>query len=153
MKNKVYLIALFIIMVLGLFLRLYKVASMPPLNADEAALGYNAYSLIQTGRDEHGNSWPIHFQSFNDYKPGGYVYLILPMVYFFGLNAISVRLVSVFLGVLSVGLTALFVRNWFGNMQKGLYFGDLAVAYSFFSRRLGGKCGNDLIAFWRVFIY
>ncbi len=127
-RNK-YFIFLSLIFTLGLILRLYKINSMPPLNADEAALGYNAYSLILTGKDEHGNSWPIHFQSFNDYKPGGYVYLLLPMVYFFGLNVISIRIVSAILGSLAPVLLAMFVNTWFGNMQKEkkVYF-SLATA-------------------------
>jgi len=115
-QNKYYLLLL--IFLLGLILRLCKSATLPPINADEAALGYNAYSLIQTGKDEHGNAWPIHFQSFNDYKPGGYVYLILPFVYLFGLNALSIRFVSIFLGSLSIFLIALLVKNWFGNLQE-----------------------------------
>ncbi len=121
--NKYYLILL-IIFLLGFVLRFYKATVLPPINADEAALGYNAYSLIQTGKDEHGNSWPINFQSFNDYKPGGYVYMILPFVYLFGLNALSIRFISVFLGSVSIFLIALFIKNWFGNMQhqKKEYF-------------------------------
>ena len=67
---------LFLIAILGLafLLRFYLLGRYPALNADEAAIGYNAYSLLETGRDEHGNSWPIHFQSFNDFKPGLYFY-------------------------------------------------------------------------------
>ena len=66
-----------LIIILSIFLRFYKIGSYPALNADEAALGYNAYSLLKTGMDEHGNRFPIHFQSFNDFKPGFYFYLVL----------------------------------------------------------------------------
>lgn len=90
------------ILLLAAFLRLYRLGDYPALNADEAAIGYNAYSLIQTGKDEHGTPWPIHFQSFNDYKPGGYFYIVLPFVYFFGLNEWSVRLPGAILGILTV---------------------------------------------------
>ena len=95
-KNKILLI---IIIVLAFLLRFWKLDTYPAFNADEAALGYNAYSLILTGKDEHGNSWPIHFQSFNDFKPGGYVYIILPFVKVFGLNEWSVRSPNAILGV------------------------------------------------------
>lgn len=94
-----YLIA---ILAVAFLLRFYNLGSYPAFNADEAALGYNAYSLLQTGKDEHGHSWPIHFQSFNDWKPGLTVYLIMPMVQFFGLNEWSVRVLPAFLGVLGV---------------------------------------------------
>ena len=95
-KNKILLI---IIIVLAFLLRFWKLDTYPAFNADEAALGYNAYSLILTGKDEHGNSWPVHFRSFNDFKPGGYVYLILPFVKVFGLNEWSVRSPNAILGV------------------------------------------------------
>lgn len=97
-------IILILILVFGAVLRLYRISSYPPINADEAAIGYNVYTLIQTGRDEHGNPWPIHFQSFNDYKPGGYFYLVLPFVGFLGLNTLAVRLPAVILSVLTIYL-------------------------------------------------
>jgi len=107
-KNRVILIA---IIILAGALRLYKIGSLPALNADEAALGYNAYSLLETGRDEHGNPWPLHFQSFNDYKPGGYVYLILPFVKILSLNIWAVRFPGAVAGVFSVYLIYLFAKN------------------------------------------
>lgn len=106
-KNK--LLVLFLI--LGSIFRLYSLSSLPALNADEAAIGYNAYSLIETGKDEHGNAWPIHFQSFNDYKPGGYFYAALPFVYAFGLNVWSVRIPGVIFGVLGILLIYLLSKE------------------------------------------
>jgi len=84
---------------------------MPALNADEAAIGYNAYSLIQTGADEHGNPWPVHFQSFNDYKPGLYFYLVLPFVKILGLNELAVRIPGAIVGVLTVLVVYLLVSE------------------------------------------
>ncbi|HUV71487.1 MAG TPA: glycosyltransferase family 39 protein [Clostridia bacterium] len=96
-------IALIVVILSALFLRVYKLAEFPTgLNADEAAIGYNAYSLLQTGKDEFGHSWPINFQSFNDWKPGLYFYLVLPWVKILGLNEWAVRLPSAVLGVLTV---------------------------------------------------
>lgn len=71
-----------------------------PLLWDEAALGYNAYSIIQTSHDEYGQLLPLIFKSFGDYKPGLYVYLAIPFIKIFGLNEISVRLPSILLGSL-----------------------------------------------------
>lgn len=109
MKNK-YLL-LFVILLLATFLRFWNLGSFPAINADEAAIGYNAYSLIETGKDEHGNPWPIHFQSFNDNKPGLYFYIVLPFVKFFGINAWAIRAPGAFLGVLTVLVTYLIVRE------------------------------------------
>jgi len=109
LKNKKLLLGL--IFALALLLRLYNLGTYPALNADEAALGYNAYSLLQTGLDEHGNPWPINFQSFNDYKPGLTVYLIMPFVQLFGLNVWAVRILPALIGALSIFVMYHFVRT------------------------------------------
>jgi hypothetical protein len=41
------------------------------LNRDEAAIGYNAMLLSQTGLDEWGRSWPLALESFGGYKLPG----------------------------------------------------------------------------------
>ena len=108
---KKYLIIFIII--LAVLLRFNQLSSLPALNADEAAVGYNAYSLLQTGKDEHGNSWPIHFQSFNDYKPGLYFYIVMPFVSILGLNEWAVRIPGAALGVATVFVIWLLVRELF----------------------------------------
>ncbi len=75
-------------------------ANYPPLLWDEASLGYNAYSILKTGRDEYGQFLPYIFKSFGDYKPGFYVYLAVPFVAVLGLNPLAVRLPSIILGSL-----------------------------------------------------
>src|SRR5258706_13371060 len=102
------------IMGLGSFLRLYNLSNSPSgLNADEAALGYNAYSLIQTGRDEHGHPWPINFESFGDFKPALYGYILIPFVKTLGLTPLAVRLPSALAGIFSLLIIYLFVKEIF----------------------------------------
>lgn len=98
-KNNVLLI---LILIIAIFIRGYKLDNLPSLNPDEAALGYNAYSLIKTGKDEHGVSWPLHFKSFGDYKPGGYVYFSMPFIYTLGLTSLAIRLPNLILSVLTI---------------------------------------------------
>ncbi len=92
---------LILIFLLSFFLRFFLSFKYTPLLWDEAALGYNAYSIIQTLHDEHGSFLPLIFKSFGDYKPGLYVYLSIPFVTFFGLNQTSIRLPSILLGSLT----------------------------------------------------
>jgi 4-amino-4-deoxy-L-arabinose transferase-like glycosyltransferase len=88
---------------LALFLRLYKLGDYPTgFLWDEAALGYNAYSILKTGRDEYGELLPLIFKSFGDHKPGFYIYLTVPSVAVFGLNEFATRLPSALLGSFSV---------------------------------------------------
>lgn len=117
MSNKIKIIVLTLIIILAAVLRLWKLGSYPALNADEAAIGYNAYSLLETGKDEHGKSWPIHFQSFNDYKPGAYFYLVLPFVKYFGLNEWSVRLPNALLGIFSVYFVYLLTQKLYPKKE------------------------------------
>lgn len=146
MKNKITLI---IIMVLASILRLVSLDQYPSgLNADEASIGYNAYSLIQTGKDEFGHPWPTSFQSFNDYKPGLYFYLVLPFVKILGLNEWAVRLPSALLGTLTVYLVYWLTKFLFNNKTIGLFSGLLLAVnpwHLHFSR--GGWESNASLTF------
>ena len=123
---------LIVILLLAAALRLFALDKYPVgLNADEAALGYNAYSLLLTGKDEHGVSWPLVFRSFDDYKPPLYVYLDIPFVKLFGLNIWSVRLPSALLGIATVYFVYLLVSSLhlFSDQKKDRF---LALASAFF---------------------
>lgn len=102
MLTKIKSNLIYLILVLAFILRAFALNSTPSLNPDEAAIGYDSYSLIQTGKDEHGTSWPLHFKSFGDFKPGGYFYLVLPFVKILGLNEIAVRLPNLVLSILTI---------------------------------------------------
>ena len=91
---------LILITLLSFFIRIY-LYNYPPLLWDEASLGYNAYSILKTGKDEYGQFLPLILKSFGDYKPGLYIYLTIPFVFLFGLNELSVRLPSIILGSLT----------------------------------------------------
>ena len=121
MKSKINIILLLII-VLSAFLRIWNLNKIPPgLTPDEAALGYNAYSILKTGRDEYGKFLPVIFKSFGDYKPGFYVYLTAPFVAVFGLNEWSVRLPSALSGVFSVFLLYLILYKLTNKKELGIW--------------------------------
>ena len=91
-----------LILFIAFLLRFWNISRIPSLNPDEAALGYNAYSLLETGKDEHGIAWPLHFKSFGDYKPGGYVYLAMPFVKILGLTPFAVRFPNLIFSLLTI---------------------------------------------------
>ncbi len=96
-------IILILALAVGTFLRLWTISSVPSgLTWDEAAIGYNAYSILKTGRDEHGAFLPLVFKSFGDYKPGAYIYLTVPSVAIFGLNEFAVRFPSALAGIIAI---------------------------------------------------
>lgn len=101
------------VVLLASFLRLYQLTTNPPsLYWEEVAVGYDAYSILQTGKDFHGQSWPIvAFESFGDWKPSLYFYAVVPAMAIFGLSELAVRLPSVIAGlaiVIGTGVLAQF---------------------------------------------
>lgn len=108
-------ILLSIIVLLAFILRFYQLGTNPPgLNWDEAALGYNAYSLGVDGRDEFGKQLPWQYlESYGDYKPPLYSYLAVVPVKILGLDAFTTRFPSALLGVLTVALTYFLVKEIF----------------------------------------
>ena len=106
-KSSLFLIG---ILLVAVFLRLYQLGTVPVgPDWDEAAIGYNASSLLATGKDEFGKTLPLVFRSFNDYKPPLYIYLTVPAIALFGLNTWAVRLPSAIAGILAVIGTYLLV--------------------------------------------
>lgn len=104
-----------IILIIGAYLRLFSLSSLPPsLTWDEASWGYNAYSLSVDGKDEFGRFLPLtYLESFGDYKPPVYAYLSAPFVKLLGLNEWAVRLPSAMLGTLTILLTYLLTKKMF----------------------------------------
>lgn len=125
------LIVMLIILVLSFFLRFYRLDSNPPsLSWDEASIGYNAYSISQTLRDEHGRFLPYdYFSAFGDYKPPASIYITAISAKLFGLSTWSVRMPFALLGVLSVLLTYFLVeelRKIFNVKTLNSYYSILA---------------------------
>lgn len=98
-----YAAAIGLVLLLAAVVRFYRLGSHTSPYWEEAALGYDAYSIWKTGRDHHGHRLPIvAFESFGDWKPSLYFYAASPFVGLLGLNTFSVRLPSAICGVMIV---------------------------------------------------
>lgn len=115
-------IALFILVSFAFFLRIYNISHIPPaLSWDEVSIGYNAYSILKTGRDEHGKFMPLDaFIAYGDYKPPLAIYLTVPSIAVFGLNEFGVRFPSAFFGTLTIFITYFLVKELFRKKLEGL---------------------------------
>jgi 4-amino-4-deoxy-L-arabinose transferase-like glycosyltransferase len=112
---------IWLILALAFLIRIIAIGSFPVgFNADESSFGYDAYSLLKTGRDQWGVSAPLVLKSFGDFKSPLYSYLSVPFVSLFGLNIFSVRLVSAFVGTLAVLSTYLLTKRLSGSYGLGL---------------------------------
>jgi 4-amino-4-deoxy-L-arabinose transferase-like glycosyltransferase len=111
-------IILVIILVIAIILRFYLLGSVPiSPDWDEAALGYNAYSILHTGKDEYGVFLPVVLRSFGDYKPALYAYLAIPGIALSGLNIFAVRLPSAVMGVVGVVAMYFLVKELFEERE------------------------------------
>ncbi|MEK7565580.1 MAG: glycosyltransferase family 39 protein [Patescibacteria group bacterium] len=115
-------ILLVLIIFLAFTLRVFKLGEVPSsLYWDEASLGYNAYSISQTLRDEHGEFLPVtRFIAFGDYKPVGYIYAAAASIKLFGLSEFSIRFPSALAGTLLILITYFLAKELFRNPNLAL---------------------------------
>ncbi len=142
MSNKKLLhLILVVITVLGLITRLINLADFPGgFTPDETAFGYNAYSLLLTGRDEWGTDfWSLpltNLRSFGDYKLPLLAFLTVPFVSVFGLDIVSTRLPNAILGGIAPLLLSLLVIRHLSTKispRKAISLGGLAGFILLFS--------------------
>lgn len=112
MSRNLFLICIGGIFLLGFLLRFYKLGDVPRgFYQDESAIGYNAYSILKTGKDEHGVSFPLYFKSFGDQKLPIYIYSSVIPIRLFGLNEFAVRFSSAFFGSLTIIVFYFFMKE------------------------------------------
>ncbi len=117
-KNTIYIL-LIIAVLLAILTRFYKLGLAPKgLYLDEAGQGYSAYSILKTGKDEFGKSFPIVFRSFNDFKTPVYIYLVVPLIPLFGLTAFTVRFPSFFFSILTIPLLYLLIKELINSTSQ-----------------------------------
>ncbi len=120
MKFKIYL-ALILILVLSFFLRFCKITQIPPsLNWDEVSIGYNAYSILKTGKDEWNQVFPVHFKAYGEYKLPVQIYASIPGIYFLGLNELGIRITPIIYGTLTVLIIFFLGKELFASELAGL---------------------------------
>lgn len=119
MSIKIRILLVFIVGV-AFCLRVYNVWDNPPaLSWDEVSIGYNAYSILKTGKDEHGRFLPLDaFIAYGDYKPPFAIYATVPFIALFGLNEFAVRFPSVLFGTLTVLVTYFLVKELFKKSKN-----------------------------------
>src|SRR3990170_1635409 len=109
-------------LLVGLMLRFAYLSDIPPpLYQDEAANGYDAYSLALTGRDHHGHLLPFPaLESFGDWVSPLLTYLTAPAVGVLGLHLWVVRAVPAALGAAAIPLVYLLGTALFGRRSIGV---------------------------------
>ena len=118
-----------VVLILGLLLRAYKVAEIPyGLNQDEASMGYDAWSILHYGIDRNGTQLPVHMISWGSGQNALYAYLSMPFIALFGLTPLSIRLVSVLLGSLTLPAVYFLLKPFTSRRTALIGMGLLAIA-------------------------
>ncbi len=151
MKKYIYYGILLIIIVLSFLLRFYKVTEDPPaLNWDEVSIGYNAYSILKTGKDEWGQVFPVHFKAYGEYKLPTQIYASIPGIAIFGLNELGVRITPVIYGTLTVLLVFFLGRLLFQSELVGLVSAYLLAISPWHIQLTRASFESSFACFWVV---
>jgi len=118
-KNKLFL---GLILLVFLITRLVGIAKNPPsLYWDETSIGYNAYSILKTGKDEWGEFIPLHFRAFGEFKLPVYIYSVVVTTKIFGVGEFAVRFPAVIYTLGSLILVYLLTKHLFKNDFVALF--------------------------------
>src|SRR4029079_13014512 len=116
-KPKVLLV---VILLIASFLRLWKLSEVPvSMFGDELDVGYQAYSILKTGRDYYGNFMPLQFHSLAEYLTPLCLYSSVPTVAIFGISPLGVRLPAALFGILGIWGFYLLIRELLRKDEKG----------------------------------
>jgi 4-amino-4-deoxy-L-arabinose transferase-like glycosyltransferase len=119
-------VALMAILALGAAVRFYHLVDNPPgFFTDEASAGYNAYRILHTARDEHGELLPLLFRAFGEYKLPIFIYSQVPLVALLGLTESAVRSTTAIYGTATIVTTYLLAGALFKRRE-------VAVGAAFF---------------------
>lgn len=118
-SNHIYILV--VILIIGFYLRVFSLTDIPPgMHIDEVQIGYNAYSIMQTGKDEMGNFFPTHLAIWGYQRPLSAVYLTIPTIFIFGLNELGTRLSISIIGFLTIILVYLLTQKIFSDRRLSL---------------------------------
>lgn len=100
------------ILIFAFVFRLWQIDTVPPsLFADEVDIAYQVKVFKTTGTDYFGNRFPIHFQSFSDWRTSAQIYSSYIISFFSQSDILIVRLPSVIFSTISVYLIYLISGN------------------------------------------
>lgn len=100
--KRYYWFAFAVCMIVGIAVRCYRFGELPAgLNQDETMAGVEALSLLRTGKDHHGISWPTYFRAWGGTQMSTlYSYYLIPFVWIFDdLNRFVLRLPALLINV------------------------------------------------------
>ena len=112
--NYRYQIAVIFIIAVGVFVRVFRFGQVPGgFNQDEAFAAYEAYSLLNFGKDSAGYSFPTYFVSWGSGMNVLESYLAIPFMWLFGCSEAVFRLPQLILSIISMPVLYLLLKRLF----------------------------------------
>ncbi len=109
-----------LIMVTGIFVRIFRFGSLPDgINQDEAFAGYEAYSLLRYGKDSFGYSFPVYLTTWGSGMNVLNSYLMIPFIAIFGLKTWVIRMPQLIVAIFTLMVCYLIMKRLF-NERAGL---------------------------------
>lgn len=113
MKQKIVIL---VVLLLSFWLRFWDITKVPNgLYYDEIDAGYQARSILQTGRDYRGSLSPFYINSYVDQRTPIPVYLTVLSTAIFSNPILQVRMGTVILGTVNVFLVFILLKQWTKN--------------------------------------
>lgn len=132
-RNLTKYLPLIVVVALAAFFRFFNLSHLPiSLFGDELDIGYQAYSILHTGRDYLGHFFPVYFNSLAEARMPLLVYLTTLPIAVFGLNPFAVRFWPALLGVINVFQIYLLANKLFdGSVSIGNWKLKIGIFASF----------------------
>src|SRR5438552_2134828 len=124
-----YRLLLFVILLAcGAALYTYRLTRNPAgFFIDESSVAFNSYTVSQTGQAEFGNSWPLFFRSFGDYKNPVHIYLLAGLFKLTGPGILAARMLGAVAGVVAALLLGLLAARVTRRRDVGLLVATSAL--------------------------
>lgn len=121
-RNRLTILVLSAILVVAASLRMADLGQSPPGTLDDECVEiWNAYCLLKTGQDWHGERWPIlSTRGLGDNRPTIFMYCLIPFQALFGMSIWSARFATACYGTLEVGLIFVVAARLFHSRNTGL---------------------------------
>ncbi len=141
-KYKLNIVAFIIIFMIAIFLRTYKLASIPSgVNVDEAGMAYDAFCISNFRVDRALNKLPVYFVNFGGGQSVLYGYVTSIFIKLFGFNLTSIRATAVIFNCLAIGACYLMIRKNIGEKSALLVTLILSLnPWNIMSSRWGLDC-------------
>ena len=135
MRRILFYSSLILFISLLLFTRFWQLGKLPPgIHIDEVSFGYEAQSLLETGRDTWNKPWPLYFKGFGEYKAPGVIYtyyLLLKTPFFHHINTFITRLPAVISGLIIILIFAITLKLLFSSQLNRWQILLLSFAFAF----------------------